>query len=401
VEIYFTLPASPGLEADLYTGFINDFQAKQDKIKVRYTFEPVFGDYPAKLKTLLAADTWPDVAHQHLSVVQDFAQSGALTELKPYMNRDKVSEKDFIPALITEFTWRGKLMAIPKDSAAFGLYFNTDMFDKAGIKYLDENSTWDQFLDACKRLTKPDVNQFAISFVKPDPTSENNEAILKSFGGGWYNADRTQSMIDSAGSVDALQFFADLEYKHRVTPSAYKFQFTGDAWRGGVVAMTFGHHSTAWSYRTQNPPPPFKFDVTPIPKGKGGNFVAVGASGYALPAKAQNKDQGWELIKFLTSKEIQSTIAGGHRWGPSRPDSVDNLAWPDNIPAHFRDVHIEPLKGKGKVPVLPYVFPMGQLDILQIYNDEIGGKLWSGQASAREAASAAKPKIDVILARYK
>src|SRR5436190_8630988 len=153
VEIYFTLPASPGLEADLYTGFINDFQAKQDKIKVRYTFEPVFGDYPAKLKTLLAADTWPDVAHQHLSVVQDFAQSGALTELKPYMNRDKVSEKDFIPALITEFTWRGKLMAIPKDSAAFGLYFNTDMFDKAGIKYLDENSTWDQFLDACKRLT--------------------------------------------------------------------------------------------------------------------------------------------------------------------------------------------------------------------------------------------------------
>src|SRR5262245_18033352 len=81
VEIYFTLPASPGLEADLYTGFIQDFEARQNKIKVRYTFEPVFGDYPAKLMALLAADTWPDVAHQHLSVVQDFAQSGALAEL--------------------------------------------------------------------------------------------------------------------------------------------------------------------------------------------------------------------------------------------------------------------------------------------------------------------------------
>src|SRR5438093_6599719 len=43
VEIYFTLPASPGLEADLYTGFIQDFEARQNKIKVRYTFEPVFG----------------------------------------------------------------------------------------------------------------------------------------------------------------------------------------------------------------------------------------------------------------------------------------------------------------------------------------------------------------------
>ena len=40
-------------------------------------------------------------------MVQDFAQQGALTELKPYMTRDKVSEKDFIPALVTEFTRRG------------------------------------------------------------------------------------------------------------------------------------------------------------------------------------------------------------------------------------------------------------------------------------------------------
>ena len=132
VEIFFALPASPGLEADLYTGFIQDFVGRQSKIKVQYVFEPVFGDFPAKLKALIAADTWPDIAHQHLSVVQDFAQSGALTELKPYMNRDKISEKDFIPALVTEFTWKGKLMAIPKDSAAFGLHYNTDMFDKPG-----------------------------------------------------------------------------------------------------------------------------------------------------------------------------------------------------------------------------------------------------------------------------
>jgi ABC-type glycerol-3-phosphate transport system substrate-binding protein len=397
-EIFFALPASPGLEADLYTGFINDFQARQGKIKVNYVFEPVFGDFPAKLKALIAADTWPDVAHQHLSVVQDFAQSGALTELKPYMNKDKIGEKDFIPALVTEFTWKGKLMAIPKDSAAFGVYYNTDMFDKAGIKYPDENWTWDQFAEISRRLTKPEANQFAVTFVKPDPTSENYEAILKSFAGGWYNADRSKSTIDSPGSIDALQFFADLEYKHRVTPTAAKYSYTGDAWRGGVVAMTFGHHSTAFFHKTEKRE--FKFDVVPIPKGKGGNFVAVGASGYALPAKAKYKDQGWELLKYLTSKEVQSKVASGHRWGPSRPDSIDNLAWEDNIPAHFRDVHVEPLKGKGKVPALPYVFPMGQLDILQVFNEEIG-HLWSGERQAKDAAAAAKPKIDAILARYK
>jgi multiple sugar transport system substrate-binding protein len=397
VEIYFTLPASAGLEQELYTGFINDFHARQTRIKVNYTFEPVFGDYPAKLKALLAADTWPDIAHQHLSVVQDFAHSGALTELKPYMNRDKITEKEFIPALITEFTYRGKLMAIPKDSAAFGIHYNKDMFDRAGIKYPDENWTWDQFAEIARRLTKPEQNQFALTFERPAPDSERWEAVLKSFGGGWYNADLSKSTVDSAGSIDALQFFADLEFRHRVTPSAHRYQYTGDAWRGGVVAMTFAHHSTTFFHKSEKRE--FKFDVVPIPKGRGGSFVAVGASGYALPAKAKYKDQGWELLKYLTSKEVQSKIASGHRWGPCRPDSLDNLAWEDGIPEHFRDVHVEPLRGRGKVPALPFVFPVGQLDILEVYKQEFTEKLWAGTGTARDAATAAKPKFDAILAR--
>lgn len=397
VEIFFTLPGAAGLEQELYTGFLNDFHSRQSKIKVSHTFEPSFGEYPAKLKAMLAADTWPDLVHQHLSVVPDFAQQGALSELKPYMNRDKISEKDFIPALIPEFTWKGKLMALPKDSAAFGIHYNKDMFDKAGVKYPDETWTWDQFTDISRRLTKPENNQFAITFARPAPDSESWEAVLKSFGGGWYNSDLSKSTIDSPGSVDALQFFADLEFKHRVTPSAHRFSFTGDAWRGGVVAMTFGHHSTTFFHKQEKRE--FKFDVVPIPRGRGGSFVAVGASGYALPAKAKHKDEGWELLKFLTSKEVQSKIASGKRWGPCRPDSLDNLAPEDGIPEHFRDVHIEPLRGKGKVPALPFVFPAGQLDIIQVYKDEIADQLWAGNRPAKEAAAAARPKIDAILSR--
>jgi multiple sugar transport system substrate-binding protein len=398
VEIYFTLPGAAGLEQDLYNGFINDFHARQSRIKVNHVFEPVFGDYPAKLRALLAADTWPDIAHQHLSVVQDFSQQGALTELKPYMNRDKISEKDFIPVLVEEFTYKGKLMAIPKDSAAFGVHYNKDMFDKAGIKYPTESWTWDEFLNICQRVTKPDAGQFALTTLRVDPSSENYEAILRSFGGSWYSKDLTKSNVDAAGSIDALQFFADLEFKHRVTPSAYKFQFTGDAWRGGVVAMTFGHHSTTYFHKTEKRE--FKFDVVPIPKGKGGNFIAVGASGYALPSKAKYKDEGWELLKFLTSKEVQSKIAAGHRWGPSRPDSIDSLAWEDNLPEHFKDVHVEPLKGKGKVPPMGFVFPPGQLDLLQVYKEEFTDKLWAGTGTARDAALAAKPRFDAVLAKF-
>jgi hypothetical protein len=69
VEIGFTLPGAAGLEQERYTGFMNDFHARQSRIKVAHTFEPDFNAYPVKRRALLAADTWPDIAHQHLSVV--------------------------------------------------------------------------------------------------------------------------------------------------------------------------------------------------------------------------------------------------------------------------------------------------------------------------------------------
>lgn len=399
VEITFQLPAAPGLEQDLYSGFLKDYHARQTTIKVAHTFEADWGAYPVKLRAMIASGTFPDIVHQHLSVVQDFSQTGALTEIKPYLARDKVSEADFISELITEFTWRGKLMAVPKDSAAFGVYLNKDMVEQSGAKIPTADWTWDDFAEICRRVTKPDAGKFGIVLPRITPDSENWEAIMRSFGGGWYDAERTKSTIDLPGSVDALQFMADLEYKHRVTPTAHKFAFTGDAWRGGVVAFALGHHSTTFFHKAEKRE--FGYDVLPIPKGKGGQFIAVGASGYSITAMAPHKDEAWDLLKFLTSKDVQSKIASGKRWGPSRPDSLDNLAPDDGVPANFKNVHIEPLKGKGSVKPMPFIFPMGQLDILQAFKEEVGEPLWDGKRTAKDASMAAKPKIDAILAKYK
>lgn len=396
VEVFFTLPASPGLEQDLYTGFITDFQSRTPRIKVNYNYEASWGDYPGKLKALLLAGTWPDIAHQHLSVVQDFAHGGFLTELKAFMAKDKLGERDFISVLIEEFTYRGKLMAIPKDSAAFGIYYNKDMYDKSGIKYPDLSLTWDDFARVARELTKPEEKRFGAPFIRPRPDSEQWEAVMRSFGGGYYDKEQTKSLLDKPENIDALQFFADLEHKHRVTPSAHQYAFTGDAWRGSVVAMTSGHHSTTFFQKAEKRE--FKFDVMPIPRGKGGRFVAVGASGYALPGKARYKAEGWELLKFLVASQVQCKIASGKRWGPNRPDCLDNLAPDDGIPANFRNVHVEPLKGKGAVPAMGFVFPVNQLEILRVWDEEIG-QLWAGKKSAKDAALAAKPLIDQILAR--
>jgi multiple sugar transport system substrate-binding protein len=396
-EIVFITPAGAGLEQDLYTGFLNDFMKAYPQITVKYSWEE-WGAYPPKLKTLLAAGQVPDMVHQHFTVVRDFASLGALADLKPFTRRDGVQDSEFVTVLLEIFSLKGKQIALPKDSAGWGIYYNKDMFDKAGVKYPDPNWTWEQFLETCRGLTRPEEKSFAISNWRIRPDSEQHLGVLRAFGGGFYNDELTRSIIDSDASTEALQFFADLELKHKVTPQANGFQFQGDAFRNQVVALTSGFHSTAFFIKAEKKE--FKYDVVPYPRGRGGQFVPVGASGWAVPEQAPHREHGWLLVKFLTGKDVQSSIARGKRWGASRPDSLDELMPDDGVPANARQVHIDPLKGKGPVQPLAYAVPVGHIDILQAWDTEFE-PLYQGQRTAKEAAQAARPQIDAILARNK
>lgn len=51
------------------------------------------------------------------------------------------------------YSYNGKNYAVPKDIDLVGLWYNETLFDKAGVKYPDGTWTWDDLLNAAKKLT--------------------------------------------------------------------------------------------------------------------------------------------------------------------------------------------------------------------------------------------------------
>ncbi|MER3405743.1 MAG: hypothetical protein C4289_11770, partial [Chloroflexota bacterium] len=184
---------------------------------------------------------------------------------------------------------KGRQAALPKDSAGWGIYYNKDLFDKAGVKYPDPNWTWEQFLETCRALTKPEEKMFAISNWRIRPDSEQHLGILRSFGGGFYNNELTRSIIDTDASVEALQFTTDLELKHKVTPQSHGFQWQGDAFRNQVVAMAIGFHSMAFFIKAEKKN--FKYDVVPYPRGQWLGRAGAGQVPRAWLAAGEVPDQ--------------------------------------------------------------------------------------------------------------
>jgi ABC-type glycerol-3-phosphate transport system substrate-binding protein len=130
-------PAEVGLERDFYTSFYQDFEKANPGVKVEVSFE-AWADYQTKLPTILAGGSIPDVIHQHASIAQEYGVRGALRDLFPFMQKDNVSKDAFFPFLIqqmSDYKTKTKLWALPKDSAVYAVYYNKDLFDKAGVPY--------------------------------------------------------------------------------------------------------------------------------------------------------------------------------------------------------------------------------------------------------------------------
>jgi multiple sugar transport system substrate-binding protein len=408
-SIRFITPADLGLERDLYKGFIREFEKQNPDIKVSVTFE-AWEDYMTKLPTLLAGGVAPDVIHQHVSIVQDYGQRGALLDLTEYMKQDGVKPGDYIPALFDAFSNEGKVFGIPKDSAAWGIYYNKDMFDEAGLDYPADDWTLEDFRELARELTldengrpasdpgfdSKNIEQWGVSWVEPTPTlSENARAFVRAFGGDWYDEGYTETLITEDPVIEDFTMFHDMRCVDHSTPSPAQELGQGDPFRAGLTAMQVGFHSTDYFLREENVD--FEYDVTFTPSGPGGQFVAVGCSGWAIPAQSGNKEAAWELVKYLTSEKVQKEIGSQKRWGVSRQGAIDAIV-PENPISGFAKVHTDPLQGESDREVIAFKFPANQSRIKEIYTgnfDPIFVSCKSDDVSG--AAASTKQQVDSAL----
>lgn len=407
--IRFITPADLGLERNLYRGFIRDFEDANPEYHVDVTFE-AWDDYMTKLPTLLAGGAVPDLVHQHMSIVQDYGQRGALLDLASRMKEDDVRRDDYIAALFDAFTDGEKVYGIPKDSAAWGVYYNKAKFDDAGLDYPADDWSLDDFHEAVQRLTvdkagrRPGdasfdpgkTEQWGMNWLAPGPTeSENVRGFVKAAGGDWYDADYTETLITERPNVDHFTMFSNIRCGDGGMPSPTQEFGQGDPFRAGLTAMTVGFHSTDFFLRDEKAD--FDWGVTFLPSGPGGQFVPVGCSGWAIAAKAQNPDGAWSLLRHLVSAKVQREIASQKRWGPSVRAAATELV-PDQPVPGFAKVHIDALAGNSDRTVISFKFPADQSRIQQAYSQHFD-PIWTTCSSTdiTGAAAATKKDVDEIL----
>ena len=111
-----------------------------------------------KILTNVAGGTPPDVVLQGGRDFGLFVSKGVLQDLSALIARDHYDTSDFFAVCMQLTTWKGKVYGLPDDLNLLGLYYNKDLFDKAGVPYPPmtwgaPNWTCQDFEDTARRRT--------------------------------------------------------------------------------------------------------------------------------------------------------------------------------------------------------------------------------------------------------
>lgn len=308
--------AADPFEVDLVTKQAQMYMDENPNVKL--IVEPIAGDIWEVLKTRMVSNAEPDIFYMDIFQAEQFIDAGKLASLDGMFTQEEIAE--FEPALMNAFTAEdGTLYGVPKDFSTLALYYNVEMFEKAG---LEPPKTWEELEQAAKVLTKDGVTGLSLQNEMPrvQPFFYSNGGTMLENG---------KPTLNNPKNIEAYEFWLSL-YKngYAKTPQQLGVGWDGDAFAAGDVAMTI--EGTWMIHSMLEVAPDMKYAVVPVPQKEKPSSMQFTVA-YSMSTSTKNPEQAKDVIKFLTSKEQQALITDAGRAMPSRLDSLEEfkVKWPE------------------------------------------------------------------------
>jgi multiple sugar transport system substrate-binding protein len=298
-------------ELDALAKMTETYQKTHPNIDVEWINITGGGPYGRdKLQTMIAGGDAPDLMMLNTGQFEQLASRGALLPLNDLMAKSNFDSSIYWPQAAEGTTYQGKVYGLPRDMSNVILYYNKDMFDKAGVPYPTADWTWTDLLAAAKKLTKDTngdgkIDQWGFAM--------NNivwvwAGFVWANGGDVLSPDRKKCLLQDPKTVEALKYYYGLLTDQQVSPppgALPEQSWAGDWFTTQSVAMgLFG----PWFRPTLvTMDKPFNWDVTYPPKapntGKRGSVVYTDQWGMSSSTKVPNET--WDFMQFLTSQDGQ------------------------------------------------------------------------------------------------
>jgi multiple sugar transport system substrate-binding protein len=294
-------------ELKAFKSLIDEYNAKHPNTHVK-----VVGNInDTKIIAAIRSGTAPDIVSSFNSYnVGNYCGTGGWIDLTPYLKKDHIDVNGFPPATRYYTQYGGKRCALPLLADVYGLYYNKDLFAKAGIK--SPPKTISELTADTKKLTQRGSDG-SIKVAGIDPVIGFYENVPErwgaAFGVKWLDSQGHsaiskdpawtkmltwhKSLVDWYGYSKLVRFQAGLGDEFSAS----------NAFEQGKVAMNLdGEWRVAF---IADEHPDLNYGTAPLPVDDA--HPELYGSGYingtiiGIPKGGKHQDEAWQVVKYLTT----------------------------------------------------------------------------------------------------
>ena len=328
-----------------------------------------------------------DVLSMDVIWVPEFARAGWLKDVSHLVPEQDRSA--FFPGPMHAVTYRGRLYAVPWYIDAGLLYYRKDLLDRYGAV---PPETWQDLVAVARAIME---KEGVYGYIWQGKQYEGLVCNVLEFlwGNGGAVLENGRVVIDSPRNVEALGFMRDLIVKYEVSPALVTTAMEEQTRHifGNGRALFMRNWPYAWNiFEREGSPVKGKVGVGPLPSFVNGRSLsALGGWQLGVNAFAKRPEEAEELIRFLTRRETQRTLALTLGYKPTRTSLYTDGALTAKQP-FLAGLYPIFMKARPR-PVTPYY-----MMISQVMQPEFSAAL-SGIRTPQEALESARKQVEHIL----
>lgn len=360
------------------------FTEQNPNVTVEVTAVP-WDQYWTKLQTQASSNTLPDLFWINEPNFAQYATNGVLAEVA-----SDYDPSEFPEALVDSYTIDDKIFATPMSYNTMAVWYNTAIFDAAGVAYPEESWTLDDFEETANAITAA-LGGDGVFGAASGPALGQETYYNTIFAAGGYviSEDGSSSGYADPATIEGLQLWVDL-IDSGAAPSVEQVNDTPIAqyFTSGKLAMMWSGGWNATTLSTSEIADTVQ--VAALPHGSSDLVTTIQGGAYAVSAGSEHLEQAQAFQAFLTSQEASETFGEAGLGIPARLAAADTFT--ESFPEWNLQVFIDQAAEAAPYPVSLNTAEWNQLEV------EYLTPAWTGQKPVAEAARELAAAMDEVLA---
>lgn len=321
-----------------FTATIDAFETAYPDVDVE-VIDTAATEYNNKLSVMLAAEgSDPDVIWvKDMGYILSMVEKGQAMSLDEFIAKDNLDLSVYSGAA-EQLQVEGTTYSLPYRSDWYVLYFNKDIFDKAGVAYPTNDMTWTEYEELARKVT----------------FGEGSEKVFGTHNHTWQALVTNWAVQNGKNTVvaedysffkpfyeQALRMQADGIIQDYATLKTANIHYTSVFKNQQVAMMPMGTWFISIMMQAQaQGETDFNWGIATIPHTDDTQAGAtVGAlTPITIAATTDVPDLAWEFVKFATSEENSKVLAAnGILTGIQTDEALDIISSAEFFPADSRD----------------------------------------------------------------